>query len=322
MGNVHAQAYSQMDEVSVIGVFDTDPLKRTVAEANGHAFFHSFEELLAAQPDVVDVCVPTDVHKKYVLQAARAKKHIICEKPIARTLEDAIEMKNVCDEEGVSLYIGQVVRFFPEYAAAKASVVRERIGNPGTSRLKRCGSYPNGHDDWYGNDARSGSVFLDVCIHDIDFMCWLYGDVERVYAKGFKNTPDGAYVHGSISLRFTSGAIAQIEGSWAYPSGFLTEFDIAGTSGILEFSSEQTKPLQTMFKETLSKEGQPRVQVPSSPTNESPYAIELRHFLDCLRGDAQPIVPTDEAIYALRIALAARKSAETNEVIEIGGHNE
>ncbi|NGP44369.1 Gfo/Idh/MocA family oxidoreductase [Bacillaceae bacterium SIJ1] len=320
MGKVHADAYTKMEGVTLAGIVDTDEKQRETASVFQVPLYASFEEMLEKEaPDVIDVCVPTDRHAEYVKKAAEAKKHVICEKPIARTVQEAEEMIATCEKAGVQLFIGQVVRFFPEFSQAKQLVENGKIGTPGTARLKRAGTFPRAHENWYADDARSGSVFLDLCIHDIDYVCWLFGDVARVYAKGFKNDEGSAYVHGVISLRFANGVIGHIEGSWAYAEGFMTEFELAGTKGIVRHKSTDAMPLEQSFKASEENASQTNVQVPASPTEKNPYEIELRHFMDCLQHGTEPIVTPQDALIALKVGLAARESIETNQVVTLGG---
>ncbi len=81
--------------------------------------------------DVIDICTPTHLHYEMVLQAAAAGKHIICEKPLARTVTQAQDMIRACRTAGVKLFVAHVVRFFPEYALAKAQVDQGKVGKPG-----------------------------------------------------------------------------------------------------------------------------------------------------------------------------------------------
>ena len=103
--------------------------------------------------DVIDICTPTHLHHEMVLQAAAAGKHIICEKPLARTVAQAQEMIRACRTAGVKLFVAHVVRFFPEYALAKAQIDHGKIGKPGVIRLTR-GSYRP--------KKPSGNWFLDL----------------------------------------------------------------------------------------------------------------------------------------------------------------
>jgi predicted dehydrogenase len=145
-------------------------------------------------------------------------------------------------------------------------------------------------------------------VHDYDYARWLAGDVERVFCQ--RHLGPGAD-YALVTLRFRSGAIAHVEGSWAYPSGFRTAYDIAGDAGLLTFNSERAVPLQLRLKEQQAGAG--GVVVPSSPLfpEDSPYARELQHFYQCLETGEEFLVTPLDAMAAVQIANAARESAIT-----------
>src|SRR4051812_44184684 len=117
MGGVHAEAYAAMDNVKLVGIVDIQKEKvDTLAKKLNTKAYGSYEEAmeLLQQVDIVDVCLPTYLHKTYVCKAAYSGKHVICEKPLARNLEDAREMIDTCKQNNVKLFVGHVLRFFPE----------------------------------------------------------------------------------------------------------------------------------------------------------------------------------------------------------------
>ncbi len=144
MGRIHAQAFAGMKDARVSGIVDRDARRaEELAKPVGASPFTTFEEAIREVPaEVVDICLPTPFHKPFVLKAADAGKHVICEKPLARNLEDAREMIEACREKGVELFVGHVVRFFPEYVRARELVKNGRIGTsplsaPGAAEASR-----------------------------------------------------------------------------------------------------------------------------------------------------------------------------------------
>ncbi|HYK74304.1 MAG TPA: Gfo/Idh/MocA family oxidoreductase [Pseudoneobacillus sp.] len=315
MGSVHADAYSKMKSVQLVGIVD---VRRNVveplAERNETIAFSSFDEMLEkAKPDVIDICLPTYLHRDFVEKAAKAKKHIICEKPIARTLEQAREMIEITNREGVKLFIAQVLRFFPEFSKAKELVVNGAIGEVAMVRSMRGGIFPEAWEDWYANYEKCGTLIVDMIIHDFDFMRWCFGEVERVYAKSQWGRDLNRMDHALVSLRFKNGIIAHTEGTWAYPEGFMVELEIAGKDGIIHFNSDDIAPIKSSLRS--SKAGIGGVAVPESPLEKNPYQIELEHFIDCIINDKQPIVTAEDAYKALEISLAALESVKTGQPV-------
>jgi predicted dehydrogenase len=265
--------------------------------------------------DLIDICTPPALHAGATIAAARAGKHVICEKPIARHLADARAMIAACQEAGVRLFVAHVVRFFPEFARAKAVLDSGALGRLGVARSVRGGA-PPGHSAWFSDVEQSGGVTLDVAIHDIDYMRWLCGDVVRVFARGL--TFRGLQVdHALITLRFASGAIGHIEGSWAFPAGnFRTSIELAGTEGLLAHDSDQAKPLEVQYHAGAAPASPPALGNPA-PISDDPYFQEFQHALDAIESGSPFLVTPDDALAALRVALAAIESLRTGMPVDV-----
>jgi predicted dehydrogenase len=275
--------------------------------------FSNYADLLR-KVDIIDICTPTSLHPSMVLEAASAGKHVICEKPIATTVEDAQAMIDACQK--VRLFVGMVVRFFPQYRSARQLVAAGHIGTPGVLRLKRVSYVPQKPpDSWYFNESISGGMIVDLMIHDFDYARWLAGDIERVYAAK-TNAKTGAVQYVQAVLRFRHGPMALVEGGWAYPPGiFRTGFDLAGSGGLIEWNSDQPPPI-TSFNPPASEEAA-SVGLPLSGLAENPYTAEIRHAFECIQSEAAFEVTPQDALEALRISLAVKRSAETGQVVEL-----
>ncbi|MEK0316093.1 Gfo/Idh/MocA family protein [Cohnella sp. 56] len=314
MGRIHAEAHRSNLAVRLAGIVDADPAAAArLASDTGARPYPTLESLLEAeQPDVVDICLPTPLHKAYVLKAAAFGKHVICEKPLAGSIADAEEMIEACEKAGVRLFVGHVLRFFPEYAKARDVIVSEALGQIATVRTERVSAAPTGRDGWYADYAKSGGVLLDLLIHDFDWLRWTFGEIERVYARSVAAArPD----HAFVSLRFASGVIGYASGSWAYPEGFATRLEVAGQGGILSLDSEEAATNRNLLR--AAEAGRPSVQVPGSPLFKSPYEEELAHFVACLADGTEPVVTARDALEALRVSLAAIRSAATGEAVTL-----
>ncbi len=318
MASTHARAYSAMANGEVAAVMDVrGEAARTLAQAHNAKSFTDFNRMIdAVKPDIVDVCVPTPFHADYVCQAAKTGlKGIVVEKPMARTVADCERMASACRAAGAPLFVAHVVRFFPEFAMAREKVLGGAVGKPATVRTRRGGPFPRAWKNWYGKFEMSGGCVLDLIIHDFDWLRWTFGDVERVFAKGLaRGTVAGEEMerdYALVTLRFKSGVLGHVEGTWADPGGFKVCFEVAGQDGLLEYNFNQPAmpPLQSALEQAEGAGG--GVAVPESPTAVNPYQAELEHFLDCLeRGVEAEVTPTDGR-EAVRIALAALESIET-----------
>ena len=189
-----------------------------------------------------------------------------------------------------------------------------RLGKIGVIRMSRTGPFPRGWENWYSDSNRSGSLLLDLSIHDFDFLAWCFGDVERVFARSTQR--DRPLEYALAVIRMKSGVIAHVEGSWAHPAQFSYKFEVCGNLGMIEFDSRKAQPL-TVLAESMQA-GKPGVAVPESPLKDKhPYLRQLREFLAFVDGKITPRVTPEDAVKALQISLAAVKSVKTGEVVPV-----
>jgi predicted dehydrogenase len=273
-----------------------------------------------AASDIVDVCTPPTEHAGPTIEAAQAGRHVVCEKPIARTLADAERMVAACAAANVQLFVAHVVRFFPEFARAKAVSDSGALGRLGVVRTVRGGARPQ-MSPWFADVRQSGGVILDVGIHDIDYLRWLCGDVERVFARGL-TWHNLAADHALITLRFASGAIGHIESSWAFPQGtFRTFIELAGTEGVLVHDSDDVQPLDVRYHHGQEPAVGARPNAPAV-SGDDPYLQELQHFLNVLGGAGALLVTPRDAVEALRVALAALASMRSGRPVSVADFQE
>jgi myo-inositol 2-dehydrogenase / D-chiro-inositol 1-dehydrogenase len=309
MGEVHAAAWRSTN-AELIGCSSAHADQaETMARRYKMQTFTDYSDLLKAV-ELVDICTPTPLHKPMVLQAAKAGKHVICEKPIALTPGDARVMIQACQEAGVRFFVGMAVRFFPQYRLAKELVASGQIGTLGVLRLKRVSYVPQkSPDNWYFDPMLSGGMVVDLMIHDFDYSRWLAGEVERVYARSSR-AGEGPAQYVQALLRFRGGAIALVEGGWAYPPGvFRTALDLSGTNGLIEWSSDQPSPVLTFFPPRPNDTAS--VGLPVSGLADDPYAAEIRHAYHAIQTGADFEVTAEDALEALRISRAVEESLST-----------
>ena len=328
MGGLHASCYKQIANAEPVGVMDVRAeAAQTLAAKHDAQAFTDFDAMLeATRPDIVDVCCPTPWHAEYVCRAAHRAgelgiRGISVEKPMARTLADCQQMIAACELADVPLFVAHVVRFFPEFALAKRGVDEGYVGKPAAIRTRRGGAMPHAWNDWYGDFEMSGGCVLDLLIHDFDWLRWTFGEVERVYAKGLAHSKLPSYDYALVTLRFCSGAIGHVEGTWNDPSGFKVTVEIAGDAGLAEFNFNQPMgiPFQMALNPKAGEEGKPRtgVAIPESPATVNPYQAELQHFLDCLEAGVPPSITAHDGMEAVRIALAALESIRSGQPVTL-----
>jgi predicted dehydrogenase len=315
MGEVHAKAWRTVGAELAGFTSLRQAQTRDLAQRFGVKAYAEYAELVD-DVDVVDICTPTSLHKPMVVEAAAAGKHVVCEKPIALTIEDAQAMIDACAVAGVRFFVGMVVRFFPQYRVAQELVTDGKIGQLGVLRLKRVAYVPmKPADNWYVDETQSGGMVLDLMIHDFDYSRWLAGEVDRVFARRGRVVSSPAEYLQAI-IRFRSGALALIEGGWANPPGvFRTALDLSGSDGLIEWSSDQALPVQTYFPTTESSAKS--VGLPVAELSDDPYTAEIRHAYQAIRTSSPFAVTGEDALEALRIALAARASSLTGRPVSL-----
>jgi len=322
MGSTHAAAYEQIENAEVVAVGDANQsLADETAAKYGAKAYYDIESLVAdAEVDAVDVCLPTFLHERAVVAAARNGKHVICEKPLALSLDQADQMIEAVETSGVSAMVAQVIRFWPEYVAIRELVQQGSLGEPRAIMAMRL-SPPPAWGDWFKDPSLSGGALLDLHVHDLDFVYSLLGMPETVYAVGLQSeTGAWDYVQTSLSYRDAS---AVIEGTFLMPDSFPFQmlFRLHGSEATAEYrfrvvgQVEERAQAETELK--LYRSGEPASDIPSS--RKDAYLAEVEYFVECLASDRKPEIATlYEARDVLSIAMAARRSLETGEPVRFG----
>jgi myo-inositol 2-dehydrogenase/D-chiro-inositol 1-dehydrogenase len=286
----------------------------TLAAQYGFAVAPSLHELLAAA-DIVDIVTPTTSHAPLARTAIRAGKHVVCEKPLAGTVDDAREVVDAAREAGVRLFPAHVVRYFPDYAALRDEVQAGRVGEPAVLRFVRGGEAPR-TGTWFHDVNSGGGIVRDQMIHDLDQALWMAGDIVRVYATqsapaGDADAPDAVTAH--VVLTHAGGALSHVQGTWgARGLPFRTSADIAGAAGTLALDSAPT----------ASRVDIPSVHAgdgylpPPSPT-ESPYTAQLRDYAAAIAEGRDARVTPDDGLRAVAVAEAAMESLRTGRPVDI-----
>lgn len=320
IANTHLPAWLALGADVV--VFSSDgALDLTRRHGGGRAVDSEAELLLAA--DAVDICTPTPSHAALGRRAAAAGKHVLCEKPLARTAAEAVELIECCTAAGVQLYPAHVVRYFPEYAAMHAAVVSGVIGEVAVQRFSRTGSRPD--SGWFADDVQSGGIVLDQSIHDLDFARWTAGEVATVFARERDQRSDSAgdssgVRSAQVILTHVGGALSYVTGTWARPgTTFRTAYEIAGTGGLLRHDSGEHQPLVVDGGTgSAAPDGNAGGGLlPAMPFAESPFLTEIREMCTAFQNGPPPRVSADDGLQAIRIAEAAQESLTTGRAVSL-----
>ena len=314
MGNVHARQYRKRSDVELF-FYDHNPERsRRFTEAWDVERKESLDELLSAV-DIVDICLPTPGHADAGHQSIAAGRATLIEKPLARTVADAVSLANAAEKTGVPLMPAHVLRFFPEYAAATQVVKSGELGTPAAARARRGAGAPSGTDGWFLDHSKSGGVLLDLSIHDFDWLRWTVGEVKLIYSRTVGAKVGRGVDYGLTTMTFDNGCIAHVEGTWMDPGGFRMAFEIAGSKGLIQHDSRENAALRTtVFAQPGEGAPLPNLEGSGLPT-EDPYYLEIDGFLSSLRDKVAPPVSALDGIMAISIAEAATESAKTDRTV-------
>ncbi len=309
MARIHALAFQSVPDAFIVAVLGRDTGRTAAFAAEfGAVPYTNLDLLLSEAPcDVLDCCVATPGHRETVVAAAARGRHVITEKPLALNLADAEAMIEACRVAGVHLLVGHVLRFEPEFRALSAAVSAGNIGTPVSANFLRQGFYPTGRDEWYGDSARSGGIFVDLLIHDFDWALARFGPAKCVFAKLVDHQDAPRFAQGMAILRHSGGVISMITGTWGYPGDFTVAVELVGTGGLLRLHSDQSRPL--VFRRVTEARHDAGVALPDLNGTSDPYRLQLAHFLDVIARRAEPEIQPEESLAALRVALAAVASS-------------
>ena len=271
---------------------------------------------MLAEVDVVSVCVPTFLHRQYAVPALEAGKHVLCEKPIALSLEDASAIIAAAAAARSFFMVGLTHRFYAENVMVhEAATFRTSWDDPVLQRV------PAGcHQDWsaggwMADGAKSGGAATDFVMHDIDLCNWIGGEPKLVMAQGIKSGT-GAWDYMDISIHYASGVKGFVEGGWLFKGAwpFSQEHRILGTRGVAQWVSRMAKNIEKRMSADsaigIYVQGK-EADLPAWQRRDQ-FEKEMEYFLQCvLSGAAPSVVTPSDAYRALQVSLAAKQSAET-----------
>lgn len=308
IAGLHLSSLTSVANASVVAITDIDPeaCRRRQAEYHIPQIAPDVEALLDADIDAVLVCIPTFAHCDAVIRAARAGKHIFCEKPMARTLTEADQMIEACERQGVGLMIGFVRRFCPEWGTFKDLVERGLLGRPIVWRMVYASGGPS--SPWYLDRTQGAGPFLDGMVHNYDFCRYAFGEVVDVQSTmvTLKRTTT-ALDTGTAILSFESGDQHVIAGSWGLPAGCHSPgiHDALGPEGVLLFHDPDNDPgeidTSTHGYFVIRRSNNTRSVHPFRQDNM--FVKEMQYFVDTIECGERPKPDGIDGRKALDIAL-------------------
>ena len=328
MGRMHSQAYRLLNHVELVGMVDGDAKKRKAFESEfGGAGYETLEEMLPKEEiDIVDICLPTFMHRESVVSAAKDRKHILCEKPIALNLQDADTMISAVKKTKVKFMVAHVIRFWEEYAAIKRILDSKTLGEVKVMHAQRLSSPPTWTwKGWVSKPELSGGAVIDLHIHDLDYLAWALGAPKSVTAAGTENKAGAVDSIFTLCDGYKNGAISFAEGSLAMPAGFpfTMSLRVGCEDGAIEYNSRNSPTLAVYRNGKVEhpktgKNAESRVSGAGNVSDLGGYYNEIKYFVDCVRMDKNPdVITPQDARFALKLALAALESVKNKKRINV-----
>lgn len=314
--HMHAYSYAnciqRVPDAELVAIFDENCERGKAAATDYDATYYADQAaFLSSDIDAVIICSENNKHKEMVIEAAKAKKQILCEKPIATNIADAKEMIAVCEEHHVMLQIAFPVRFSSGMQSLKKMIDAGELGEILAFRSINRGQNPGG---WFiDNNQSGGGAVLDHTVHMVDIMRWYTGkEVTEVFAivdSYFHNIEtDDASI---LTLEFEDGIIASHDASWSrfknYPMWGDAQIEVIGTK-----QSVIADGFQGNFR--LFHDAEPLTNIPFG--NDMDFGL-IADFIDRVKNDKKAFVTGYDGLKASEVALAAYESAKQQKPIKL-----
>ncbi len=329
MGVTHIKAYRRIPNARVAAICDAFklPADGVIASVAGNVAdpdpvtldltqvqsTKDYREVLANDDiQVVDICLPTAQHVEVAIAALKAGKHVVCEKPLARTSAQCAEIVAAAKVARGFFMPAMCMRFWPGWSWLKAAIDDGRYGNVLAARFRRVSGPPGWSKGTYFKGSDSGGALLDLHIHDTDFVQFLFGRPRRVYSRGLSRF-SGATDHVLTQYDVACGATVSAEGSWLMSEGF--GFNMAYT---VNFERATADFDLSRGAETLRIFGDGTGARVEKIEEGDGYIGELTHFLESVAAGRPPTVVTpDDGAAAVAICEAEEKSVLSGQPVEV-----
>lgn len=315
MGQLHSRSLAALDGARVVAAADASPeaLQAYAEQFHPDRTYADFNALIEdGAVDAVVVCLPTFLHQPAVEAAARARKQVFCEKPIALSVAAAESMVEACAKANVHFMMGFVRRFDNDWGTFRRIVQADGIGRPIVWRHVIASGGPR--SPWYNDRSKGGGPIVDGAIHDIDFANWLFGRMawSEGVARSFKSS---AYDTVTVSIGYESGDELLLSWTWGLPLGARgwNGQDALGPDGIVLFPGSYPA---SELPEGFASERLGAYVVDSGADRRletfekhDMFLEEMRHFVHCCNTGERPSVTGEDGVNAIRVCLTAIEEA-------------
>jgi len=318
----HGEAYIAnlrgMEGVELVGVADDDPMRgQTIAAQNQAHYFHTYEDLLEEKPDGVIICTENNRHRPLVEMAASRGIHVLCEKPIATTLEDARTIVEACEKAGLHLMTAFPMRFSVPLLEIKARLDNGDFGDVYCFNATNQGELPTKHRAWFVDpELAGGGAIMDHTVHLVDIMRWFTGsEVDSMYARSNKifHADEVQVETGALEmLTFENGVFATIDASWSRPAYWPTWGGLT-----FEMVTQRGVVIVDAFRQNLSVYRHEWERSNLAYWGSDMNQAMIGDFVAAIRDNRLPRVTGLDGLRAVEATLAAYESVRTGETVQV-----
>ena len=282
-------------------------------DMNGVTAYHSLDELLADDSiDLIDITTPTFLHHEQALSALASGKHVLCEKPVARTSEQAREITEAAKTAKGFFMPAMCLRFWPEWKWVKDAIDDGRFGRPLSARFRRVAEAPAWGQNSFLDGEKSGGGLLDLHIHDADFAAYCFGRPSHVYAQGHTKV-SGEIDHVLAQYTVDCGATVSAEGSWAMAKGF--GFNMAYTVNFDNATVDYDLARGDEALKLFEPDKDPQILKLDAGDG---YTGQISHMVESIQlGTAPNVVTAQDGLTSVELCEAAKRSIETGERVKL-----
>ncbi|MBD1383003.1 Gfo/Idh/MocA family protein [Metabacillus arenae] len=323
----HAEAIKKAEDSKLLAVCDTDPDRMTYfKEEYGADTYTDLDKMLKVEDiQVLNICTPSGVHAPLAVKAAKAKKHLVVEKPIALKIEDADAIIEACKDNGVKLAVVHPNRFRPVMMELRKLMDDGLLGKLSHAnvavRWNRNQEYYD-QASWRGTKEFDGGVLMNQAIHNLDLMLWFMGEVEEVFSMDATRLRKIEAEDVSTGVvRFTNGALGVVEAATTiYPKNLEETISIFGENGTIKIGGVTATKIEHMNIEGLSEEivNDLKAKIDENPMGKPGHQWIIEDMTVSITEDKEPIVTGEDGKRALQLVLSFYESAEKNQPVEIG----
>jgi len=320
--HIHAEAYienlKQIEEVELIGIADDNEERgKLYANRYGARFFYSYEALLNENPEGVLICSENVAHRPLVEIAAAAGVHVMCEKPLATTLEDGRAILRTCEKAGIILMTAFPMRFSPPIVETRDLLRKGGLGKIYCCNSRNQGQMPKHHREWFvDRKLAGGGAVADHTVHLADILRWFLDcEAKEVFARSNRLLHgDEVEVEtgGLIMVTFENGVFATIDCSWSRPRRYPTwgglALELVGEKGVLNVDA---------FKQNITIHGGSEQHAAWSYWGSDSNQLMVQEFVNAIREKREAVVTGMDGFRALEIVDAAYRSIETGSPVKI-----